>query len=145
MTKKISALCVVCFTLIILVMTSQVSLAVDSGSYKGPMDLVASADGAVLYVLNQDAAEIAIVSIADKAVKQTFPVPAHPNGMALSPDGKSLAVTCGDDYGVVVLVNSADGKEIVRTKTGHFPCAPIFTPDGKRLFVCNRFNATIFE
>jgi DNA-binding beta-propeller fold protein YncE len=54
-------------------------------------------------------------------------------------------VTCGDDYGVVVLVNAADGKEIAKAKTGHFPCAPVFTPDGKRLFVCNRFNATVFE
>ena len=145
MTKKISALCVVCATLVALALFPPVSFALDSGSYKGPIDLIASADGDVLYVLNQDAAEIAVVSTADKAVKKTFSVPAHPNGMAMSPDGKVFAVACGDDYGVVVLVNSADGKEIARAKTGHFPCAPVFTPDGKRLFVCNRFNATIFE
>ena len=145
MTKKISALPVVFGILMTLVLIPQISFAADSGSYKGPIALIASADGATLYVLNQDANEIALVSTADKAVKKTFPVPAHPNGMAMSPDGKTLAVTSGDDYGVLVLVNVADGKEIARTKTGHFPCAPVFTPDGKRLFVCNRFNATIFE
>ena len=145
MTKKISALSVVNVVLIALVLVPQTVLSVDSGSYKGPIALIPSADGAVLYVLNQDAAEIAVVSTADKAVVKTFPVPNHPNGMAMSPDGKALAVTCGDDYGVVVLINPSDGKEIVRAKTGHFPCAPIFTPDGKRLFVCNRFNATVFE
>jgi len=145
MTKKISALCVVLGVLMTLVLIPQISRAADTGSYKGPNALLASADGATLYVLNQDANEIALVSTADKAVKKTFAVPAHPNGMAMSPDGKTLAVTCGDDYGVVVLINSADGTETARAKTGHFPCAPVFTPDGKKLFVSNRFNATVFE
>jgi DNA-binding beta-propeller fold protein YncE len=126
----------------ILMLIPQISHAAD---YKGPSALIASADGATLYVLNQDANEIALVSTTERAVTKAFPVPNHPNGMALSPDGKTLAVTCGDDYGVVVLVNAADGKEIAKAKTGHFPCAPVFTPDGKRLFVCNRFNATVFE
>ena len=142
MTKKISALCVVFGMMLAVVLTPQISQAAD---YKGPVELIPSADGAVLYVLNQDAAEIAVVSTTDKAVTKTFPVPLHPNGMAMSPDGKMFAVTCGEDYGVVVLVNAADGKEIARAKTGHYPCAPVFTPDGRRLFVSNRFNATVFE
>ncbi len=145
MSKRIPALLVVLSIMTAFVLISQVSQAAESGQYKGPIALIPSPDGKVMYVLNQDANEIALVSTADKAVAKAFPVPAHPNGMTLSPDGKTLAVTCGDDYGVVVLINSADGKEASRAKTGHFPCAPVFTPDGKRLFVCNRFNATIFE
>ena len=145
MTKNISAFTVAFLGLMLFVLVSQVGFAAEPGQYKGPVALIPSVNGQLLYVLNQDAAEIAVVSTVEKTIKDTFPVPAHPNGMALSPNGKFLAVTCGDDYGLVAMVDLANGKIVEQAKTGHFPCAPVFTPDGNRLFVCNRFNATIFE
>ena len=146
MLRKIPALLFV--PILLLGVLFSTSFAAEPGVYKGPVDLVPSVDGALLFVLNQDAAEIAVISVADNTVKDTISVPAHPNGMALSPNGKFLAVTCGDAYGLVVMVNIADSKIVDQAPTGHYPCAPVFTPDGSRLFVCNRFGrsgASVFE
>ncbi|MDR1493951.1 MAG: hypothetical protein LBT05_14715, partial [Planctomycetaceae bacterium] len=145
MMRKFSALCAALFLTVSTV--SAVCLAEEAGKYKGPVDLVPSPDGKILYVLNQDAAEIAVVSVAEKNVIKTFPVPAHPNGFVVSADGKIAAVTCGNDFGKVVLVNLADGKKIAEANTDHTPNAPVISPDGKRLYVANRFskNKTIQE
>ncbi|MCL2347054.1 MAG: c-type cytochrome [Planctomycetaceae bacterium] len=113
--------------------------------YKGPVQIVPSPDGTQLYVLNADAAEIAVVSVAGQKVTQTIPVPPHPNGMALCPKKTAMIVTCGDDYGKVVLINLANGEILNEAKTGHSPYAPVLTPDGQKLFLCNRFNATVAE
>ncbi|MDR1493952.1 MAG: hypothetical protein LBT05_14720, partial [Planctomycetaceae bacterium] len=143
--RKIPALNAVLFLTVSIV--SAVCLAEEAGKYKGPVDLVPSPDEKILYVLNQDAAEIAVVSVAEKKVVQTYPVPLHPNGFVVSADGKIAAVTCGDDFGKVVLVNLADGKKIAEAQTDHTPNAPVISPDGKRLYVSNRFskNKTIQE
>ncbi|MDR1491451.1 MAG: hypothetical protein LBT05_01825 [Planctomycetaceae bacterium] len=125
--RKFLGLCAVLF---LMTSVSVLCAAKNAGKYKGTVDLVPSPDGKILYVLNQDAAEIAVVSVAEKNVTKTFPVPAHPNGFAISADGKIAAVTCGNDFGKVVLVNLADGKQDAETKTDHTPNAPVISPDG---------------
>ncbi|MCF0233612.1 MAG: hypothetical protein HUK22_01385, partial [Thermoguttaceae bacterium] len=41
------------------------SAAVWANDYKGPIEMIPTKDGTILYVLNQDSKEIAVVSVAD--------------------------------------------------------------------------------
>ena len=65
--------------------------AAEPGPYLGPLDLVASADGKTLYVIEIDARQIAVVDVAANKVARTIACPAEPGGLALSPDGTRVA------------------------------------------------------
>ena len=62
------------------------------GKYQGPCALVVSKDGKMLYAACADAREVAWVALPGGKVVRRVCVPATPTGMALSPDGKKLAV-----------------------------------------------------
>ena len=111
-----------------------------TGKYLGPTAIVASKDGAALFVLNVDARQVAVVETASGKVARTIPLPAEPTGMTLSPDGAKLYVTCVTPLGTVHAIDVATGKTVAAIPAGHYAGAPVASPDGKRLYVCNRFN-----
>jgi YVTN family beta-propeller protein len=111
-----------------------------AGDYLGPCDLVASRDGKVLYVINADARQVAWVGLSSGKVVRRVDVPAEPTGLALSPDGARLVVTCAAPRSTVVVIDTVSGEVVAAIPAGHTACGPIITPDGKRLYVCNRFN-----
>jgi YVTN family beta-propeller protein len=110
------------------------------GEYQGPADVEASADGKALYVLCSDAKQIAVVDIASAEVKKRLDCPATPTGIALSPDGKTLFVTCAAPEGSVGYLDLASGKFVATVKVGHWAIGPSVSPCGKKLYVCNRFD-----
>ena len=114
--------------------------AAPAAAYLGPSDLVASQDGKTLFVLNADASQIAVVDAAGGKVSRTIPMPAPPTGLALSPDGATLYVTCAKPEGLVAVVDVGSGRVAATIPAGHTASGPAVTPDGKRLYVCNRFD-----
>ena len=114
--------------------------AAGPGKYLGPCAVVASRDGGVLYVANADAAEVAVIDVARGAVTRRIHLPAEPTGLALSPDGRRLYVTCAAPRSRVVVIETATGKAVAAIPAGHTAAAPAVSPDGKRLYVCNRFD-----
>lgn len=108
--------------------------------YLGPTCVVAAKDGGTLFVLNADADQVAVVATAGGKVLRTIALPATPTGLALSPDGAKLYVTCGLPQGTVSVVDVASGQVAGQIPAGHTPGAPVVSPDGKRLYVANRFN-----
>lgn len=117
--------------------------AVAGAAWLGPRDLVASKDGASLFVTCIDAKLVAVVTLADGKVARTIALPAEPTGLVLAPDGNTLYVTCGGPAGTVAVIEAASGKSLATIAVGHTPGAPVVSPDGKRLFVCNRFDNNI--
>ncbi|NLX99834.1 MAG: cell surface protein [Rhodopirellula sp.] len=117
--------------------------AAEPGKYLGPLQVVAAKDGANLYVLNIDGNQISVVETAGGKVARTIPVPPKPTGMALSPDGTKLYVTCISPEGTVCIVDVASGASAAKIAAGHGAEAPVASPDGKRLYVCNRFNDNV--
>ena len=112
----------------------------EAGNYLGPSVVIASKDGTSLFVLNVDAKQIAVVGIAGRKVARTIALPAEPTGMTLSPDGGKLYVTCVTPLGTVSAIDVASGRITATIPAGHYAGAPVVSPDGKRLYVCNRFN-----
>ncbi|MBI5771940.1 MAG: c-type cytochrome [Verrucomicrobia bacterium] len=104
-----------------------------------PVALVATADGSTLFVANTAAATVQELA-ARGELKRKFLVDPAPTGLALSPDGRTLAVTCAAPQSTVALVDLASGKITARLRAGHTATAPVFSADGRTLWICNRFN-----
>lgn len=113
--------------------------------YKGPVALVPSADGAILYVLEKDAQALVTVNAETMEVAQTFPLPEVPHAMTLSADGSVMYVTAGVFPGKVYAVSTADGKILREGKTGHTPMGPVLSPDNTKLYVCYQFENALAE
>ena len=126
--------------LAVLAVVFAVSASVAAPAYQGPTNLVACPQGKALFVLCQDANQIAVVDVASGKVTRKIACPAPPTGLTLCPEGKMLFVTCAKPEGSVAVIDAASG-EVKRTiAAGHSARAPVLSPDAKKLYVCNRFN-----
>ena len=108
-----------------------------------PSAIALSPDGKRLYLACETASEVGIYDIAGREIVRRIEVPAEPNGLALSEDGATLYVTCGTAKGWVCFVNTSTGKISARIRSGHTATAPVLSPDGRFLYVCDRFNNAI--
>lgn len=109
----------------------------------GPEDVIGSKDGKSLYVALLDAKQIARIELSSGKVVQTLEMPAEPTGLAISPDGATLYVTCQAPKSPVCLVDLKTWKIGATLTAGHYALGPSVSPDGKTLYVCNRFDDDI--
>ena len=109
-------------------------------SYRGPSALAVSEDAQTLYVANSDARQVVYVAVPTGEVIRRIAVPAEPTGLVLSPDQTKLIVTCAAPTSTVVVIDRLSGRTLAAIPTGHTAIGAAVTPDGKRLYVCNRFN-----
>jgi YVTN family beta-propeller protein len=114
--------------------------AAEAGKYQGPCALVASRDGRTLYVACADACQVAWVELPGGRIVRRVAMPAEPTGLALAPDGKKLIVTCASPRSTVAVLAAATGERIAAIRAGHTAIGPAISPDGKLLYVCNRFD-----
>ncbi|MCF6284713.1 MAG: beta-propeller fold lactonase family protein [Candidatus Hydrogenedentes bacterium] len=112
--------------------------AVGEGIYLSPLALAVQGD--TVYVAEFTAKQIAVFDSATNEVKKIIALPVQPSGLALSPNGEQLFVTGGGPEGQVYVVRLSDGEVVATHAVGHTPKAPVVTPDGKTLFVCDQFN-----
>ncbi|MDR2439893.1 MAG: hypothetical protein LBE12_11055 [Planctomycetaceae bacterium] len=143
MKNKHVVLSVVFFSVFMILILNHSIFAVEG--YKGPIDLTATKDGSKIYITHFDADEVAVLTTADDTVIQTIPVGKEPTGVVLSMDEKTFYVTSGGSCGLVQAVDSTTGQVIREAAAGHTPMGPVITPDGKKLFICNRFNNDVSE
>ena len=111
--------------------------------YLGPCSVVASKDAGTLYIANADARQLAFVDVSLGRVTRSVSLPAKPTGVAISPDGTRLYVTCAAARSTVWVVDASSGAVRGRISVGHTARGPVVSPDGKRLYVCNRFDNDI--
>lgn len=114
-----------------------------SAEYIGPDTLIASKDGKKLFVACKDAKELMVVDVAGRAVLQKISLPAGPSGVVISPDGKKAYVTCTAPKSTLCVIETDSGKILNSTTLGHTAMAPAVTPDGQRIYICNRFEAKV--
>lgn len=113
------------------------------GRYLGPIDVVASKDGKSLYVVEADANRVDVVDVTIEKVVQSIACPARPTGVAAGAGDSRLYVTCSGPKGVVCVADPASGQISATIPVGHTACGPSLSPDGKRLYVCNRFDNNV--
>jgi YVTN family beta-propeller protein len=105
-----------------------------------PVALVASPDGSTLYLGCATGSRVLVFDIASRKVTRSVPVAPNPTGLCLSADGQELFVTCAAPVSRVCVVKTAQGWIAREFRAGHTAMAPVLSPDGKTLFVCNRFD-----
>lgn len=105
-----------------------------------PAAMVATKDGSTLFVAGATGARVIRFDTATRAVTASIAMPATPVGLALSADGSRLYVTCAAPQSTVSVVDVANGNIVTNFAAGHTAGAPVLSPDGKSLYVCNRFD-----
>ncbi|MDY0167876.1 MAG: c-type cytochrome [Thermoguttaceae bacterium] len=115
-------------------------LAACAAEWLGPSAVTASADGKHLFVACRDASQVLVVDAASGEAAGQIPMPASPTSMALSPDGKTLYVTCAAPKSTVAVIDIEKKAVADSIPAGHTATGIAVTPDGNKLYVCNRFN-----
>ena len=111
-----------------------------SSSCLSPTALVVSPDGATLYIACATGNRLLVLDTASRRVSRSVPVPPQPTGLCLAPDGRRLYVTCASPASRVCVVDTERGEVVEELAAGHTAMAPVLSPDGRTLFVCNRFD-----
>ena len=105
-----------------------------------PTALVATKDGRALFIAGATGNRVLRFDTAEQRVVAAIPMPAPPLGLALSADGEQLFVTCAAPESKVCVVGVAKNRVTTTMPAGHTAMAPVPSPDGQTLYVCNRFN-----
>ena len=121
----------------------------EASGYVSPEFLAASPAGKVVYVTCATAQRVMAVSLDGaesrswkiETTKTAKPVPVNPSGIAAA-SGGGVWVTCGVQGGELQLYGE-DGTLRKSAAVGHSPCAPVASPDGRTVYVLNRFSAKI--
>lgn len=113
----------------------------DPALYLNPVALVASETE--VYVALAGTRELLQVDVSEQEVSRRWPLPGTPSGMALSPDGKTLAMTFIEDLEEVVLWDLEKHVIHSRFAAGHYPVSPVYLDEGETLAVLNRFEDTV--
>ena len=121
-------------------MLATVSLVAAQAVPLSPSALTVSADGRVIYVACATANRVLCFDTVQQKIIRSITVPSTPSGLALSPDGTKLFVTCAAPESKVCIVNVANCQIVGTIPAGHTAQSPVPSPDGKTLYVCNRFN-----
>jgi YVTN family beta-propeller protein len=103
-----------------------------------PGALVATHDGARLYIGCDTGRRIEVFDANSRKLVRSIPMPAPVTGLALSQDDSTLYATCGN----AVRVLKGDTLR-ASLRGGHTAMAPVLSPDGARLYVANRFRNDI--
>ncbi|MFC1498175.1 beta-propeller fold lactonase family protein [Verrucomicrobiota bacterium] len=111
--------------------------------YSSPIDLAADKEGKRIYVAEHTANRVAVCDVAQGKIVQRISLPDRPGGLVLSRDASSLFVTGASPDGRVHIISLADKKISASIPVGHTPVSPVISPDGKTLYVCNRFNNNV--
>lgn len=111
--------------------------------YLSPEAIVADAGGTTLFVAAHTAAKIVVVDAGTGKVLRDIPLKANPTGLAFTSDRTSLLVTTDGPRGELLKVDPVRGRITARVFTGHTPMAPTPSPDGRTVYVCNRFNNNV--
>jgi len=119
---------------------SPANAADQTSRYLGPSAVAVSQDGKTGYVANADGRQVAWIGLPAGPVTRRVDVPAEPSGLVLSPDGSRLIVTCAAPRSTVLVMHAATGQVLATIPAGHTAMSPAIAPDGKWLYVCNRFN-----
>jgi YVTN family beta-propeller protein len=108
-----------------------------------PSVLISSPDGTTLYIGCATANRVLAFDTVSRKVSRSILVAPNPTGFCLSADGQRLFVTCAAPMSRICVVDPEQGRVTSEFPAGYSAMAPVLSPDGKTLFVCNRFEDSV--
>jgi YVTN family beta-propeller protein len=113
------------------VATGKVKL-IDAGKY--PQGGVLSPDGKIAYITHSKSNSIAIIATANDKVIGQIPTGNSPNRVAVTPDGKMLVYSLGENGDAAGFADIATRKELKTIPLGGQPLSLTLSKDGKFAF-----------
>ena len=110
------------------------------GDYLSPETLIADKNGKLVYVTLKKAKRVSIIDVETIKILREIDIPQEPMGLVLSPTMAKLYVTGGLENGKVYEIDLNTGRINFEISVGYCPSDPAISPDGKTLYVPNRFN-----
>lgn len=111
-----------------------IKLIIGEGHHQYVDDMYSSNDGRLLIVSRPSFADVVAIDIASGEIEWRFEVEGYRSDhMALSPDGKEVAVSASTGN-VVHLLDVQTGEERGRFPSGNSPHENVYSKDGKRLY-----------
>ena len=116
-------------------------------AYASPEFLTAAADGQGVFATCATGAKVVSLGLDGKA-RGSWPMESRlVKGVRVNPTGITakdgfVYVTCGVQAGELQKFKE-DGTFVASASVGHSPCAPVVSPDGKTIWVMNRFQAQV--
>jgi YVTN family beta-propeller protein len=107
-----------------------------------PENMAVSVDGSLIYISNEDAAEMSIIELAGKRIQASYKVGEEPEGVGVSPDGKWVYVTCEATNTVHVFDVKAK-KMVAKITVPGRPRGVAFLPDSLRAYVTSETGGAI--
>jgi len=101
-----------------------------------------SKDGKILYVSNEETAELSVLDLESGKIVRRVPVGKEPEGVSVRPDGKVVYVTSEQDSKVTAL-DATSFAVIAEIPAGMRPRGLAFSKDGSTAFVSNEFGGTL--
>lgn len=107
-----------------------------------PMNAMLSPDGTQLWVPNGAGRNLAVVDVATRKIVRKIDLPAGPNSVSLTPDGrKAVCTMLGSSWvrqGSIGIVDVATGALTNRTMIGSQPEEMVLLPDGRRAIAASK-------
>ncbi len=116
---------------------------IDDGNYLSPTHIFCDVQSGRAYISLSTSSKIAVVNTTNMLSERYITLPFNPGGIALSSDKKTLIVADNMPEGRVHFISLPEGELMRSVKVGHSPDALAITPDGKQVFVANRFSNTV--
>lgn len=126
-----------------LLLGAAVTAGVSDGGSLSPTALAATSDGKMLFIACAAAKQVVVFDVPAGTIARTIAVPTPPSGLVLSADGTRLFVTCAAPQSWVCVIDTSLAEIVSTIPAGHTAMSPVLSPDGKQLYVCNRFNNDI--
>lgn len=111
--------------------------------YLNPAALAVSADERTAYVALAGTRTVVRVDLAQGKVDASWSMAGPPLGLAVSANGRELAVTLGEAQGEIAILKTADGTRLRGWAGGFSPVAPVYVMGGRVLAHANRHTHRI--
>lgn len=111
--------------------------------YLSPVAVAADPAHRRLYVAESGARQISELDLSLDRVTRRFALTAAPNGLLLAPNAERLYVTCDGPEAPLCVIDLHSGRVAAVVSAGHTPMSPVLSDDGRRLYVCNRFDSCV--
>jgi YVTN family beta-propeller protein len=110
-------------------------------AYLSPSDLAWIQPGRVLAVTHDTGRRLDLYDAVERKTLRQIPLPDRPRGLAYG--GGVAWIPTGVGPGKLHPVDPVSGNVGNAIAVGHGPMAPVLAPDGKTLFICNRFDNSV--
>lgn len=111
--------------------------------YLSPTDLDLFDRGTKLLITEGTGHQLAIFDTHQEKVISTIKMELEPSAALVSANEKHFYVCLGTGPGFVIKLDAETGRKVEQIPVGHTPLAPVLSHDGRKLYVCNRFDHTI--